>query len=115
VKLLLDENLSRRLVPFLQEAFPGSSQVSLLGMERAPDREIWQHAKAHDFVVVTNDADFEELSLVFGAPPHVIRLKGENLSKPEMLRLLTAHRQFIQERVSEGLACVEIVKQGFAP
>jgi hypothetical protein len=31
VKLLLDENLSRRLVPALQEFFPGSSQVALLG------------------------------------------------------------------------------------
>jgi predicted nuclease of predicted toxin-antitoxin system len=56
VKLLLDENLSRRLVPFLQDAFPGSSQVVLLGMERAPDREIWQHAKAQGFIIVTNGA-----------------------------------------------------------
>jgi Domain of unknown function (DUF5615) len=30
MKLLLDENLSRRIVPFLQLAFPGSSQVALL-------------------------------------------------------------------------------------
>ena len=35
MKLLLDENLSRRLVPFLQEAYPGSSQVVLLGLEQA--------------------------------------------------------------------------------
>jgi hypothetical protein len=33
VKLLLDENLSRRLVPALQSRFPGSSRVSLLGLE----------------------------------------------------------------------------------
>ena len=32
MKLLLDENLSRRLVPFLQHDFPGSTQVVLLGM-----------------------------------------------------------------------------------
>jgi hypothetical protein len=37
MKLLLDENLSRRLVPFLQEAYPGSSQVVLLGLEQASD------------------------------------------------------------------------------
>jgi hypothetical protein len=34
VKLLLDENLSRRLVPVLQSDFPGSSQAALLGLER---------------------------------------------------------------------------------
>lgn len=30
MKLLLDENLSRRLVPFLQHDYPGSNQVVLL-------------------------------------------------------------------------------------
>ena len=35
MKLLLDENLSRRLVPFLQHDYPGGSQVVLLGMESA--------------------------------------------------------------------------------
>jgi hypothetical protein len=33
VKLLLDENLSRRIVPFLQSDFPGTTQVALEGME----------------------------------------------------------------------------------
>ena len=46
MKLLLDENLSRRLVPFLQHDFPGSSQVVLLGMESASDKEVWLRAKA---------------------------------------------------------------------
>jgi predicted nuclease of predicted toxin-antitoxin system len=50
MKLLLDENLSRRIVPFLQTIFPGSSQVALLGLawlglEGANDSEIWQYAK----------------------------------------------------------------------
>jgi uncharacterized protein (DUF433 family) len=32
MKLLLDENLSRRLVPFLQAKFPDSTQVALAGV-----------------------------------------------------------------------------------
>lgn len=50
MKLLLDENLSRRLVPFLQEDYPGTSQVVLEGLEQATDREIWQYAKEKGFV-----------------------------------------------------------------
>ncbi|MFE8032557.1 DUF5615 family PIN-like protein [Thiohalocapsa marina] len=45
MKLLLDENLSRRVVPFLQADFPGSSQVALEGLERADDAAIWDYAK----------------------------------------------------------------------
>ena len=44
MKLLLDENLSRRIIPFLQIAFPGSTQVALMGLESASDSEIWQYA-----------------------------------------------------------------------
>ena len=39
MKLLLDENLSRRLVPFLQHDYPGSDQVVLLRMQSATDKE----------------------------------------------------------------------------
>jgi predicted nuclease of predicted toxin-antitoxin system len=64
MKSLLDENLSRRRVPFLQNAYPGTSQVVLIGMKSASDRDVWQTAKDNDFVVVTLDADFEELPVV---------------------------------------------------
>jgi hypothetical protein len=53
MKLLLDENLSRRLVPFLQHDYPGSNQVVLMGMESASDKEIWQRAKEDGYVIVT--------------------------------------------------------------
>ena len=51
MKLLLDENLSRRLVPALQTRFPGSSQVALLGLERATDAQLCDYAAQHDFVL----------------------------------------------------------------
>jgi predicted nuclease of predicted toxin-antitoxin system len=111
VKLLLDENLSRRMAPFLQDDFPGSSHVALPGLERAPDKVIWDHAKANGFVIVTSDADFEELSLLLRAPPHVVRLAGGNLSRTAILALLIAHAEAIHSRIElEGRACVEIVK-----
>jgi hypothetical protein len=42
MKLLLDENLSRRLLPFLEYDYPGSSYVVMLGMASAPDSDVWQ-------------------------------------------------------------------------
>jgi predicted nuclease of predicted toxin-antitoxin system len=64
MKLRLDENLFRRLVPFLQHDCPGSNQVVLLGMESASDTDVWLKAKEDGDVTVTRDADFQELSLV---------------------------------------------------
>lgn len=109
MKLLLDENLSRRLVPFLQHDYPGSSQVVLLGMESVSDAEVWQAAKDQGFVIVTRDADFEELSLVWGQPPKVIWLKTRNQSRTTTLKILLDHRLMIEEALlNRGQACVEV-------
>ena len=109
MKLLLDENLSRRLVPFLQHAYPGSSQVVLLGMESASDIEVWQAAKDQGFVLVTCDADFEELSLVWGQPPKVIWLKTRNQPRAITLKILLDYRPMFEEALlNQGQACVEV-------
>lgn len=109
MKLLLDENLSRRIVPFLQAAFPDSSQVALLNLEGSSDAEIWQFAKDNGFVIVSRDSDFQERSLVAGHPPQVIWLKIPNRSKTIVLNILLDHRTEIEEALSEqNRACVEI-------
>lgn len=76
MKLLLDENLSRRLVPHIQDLFPGSAHVSSFGLLQTPDREIWRFARENDFCIVSADADFYELATSSGHPPKVIWLKG---------------------------------------
>ena len=76
MKLLFDENLSRRLVARLSDLFPASSHVVLEGLLQNPDVVVWEHAKARGFTIVTADADFYELSMTFGPPPKVIWLRG---------------------------------------
>jgi predicted nuclease of predicted toxin-antitoxin system len=111
LKLLLDENLSRRLVPFLQADYPGSTQVALIGLESAPDQVIWETARAGDFVIVTRDADFQEMSLIHGQPPKVLWLKTRNPSRAAVLRVLLESQAAIQAALMEdGLACVEVVE-----
>jgi hypothetical protein len=60
MKLLLDENLSSKLCRPLDGIFPGSSQVVLVGLAQANDRDIWDYAAANGFTVVSLDADFAE-------------------------------------------------------
>lgn len=105
MKLLLDENLSRRLVPFLQAVYPGSTQE---GLERASDRAIWQYAKNHDFVIVTKDADYYDLSLLLGAPPFVIWLQTGNTDKAAVLACLIDSQAEIQAGFESGQLCVEV-------
>lgn len=109
MKLLLDENLSRRLVPFLQNDFPGTTQVTLIGLEHADDQMIWDYARNNDLIIVTRDADFEELSALRGMPPQVVWLRTPNPSKSLVLQLLQVNRSMLEEVLrEEGIACVEL-------
>lgn len=109
MKLLLDENLSRRIVPFLQADYPDSSQIAMEGLERAGDLEVWRYAKDNDFVIVTKDSDFYELSLLYGAPPKVVWLQVGNASKGKVMQLLLDHCEAIKRLLAHpDTACVEI-------
>jgi predicted nuclease of predicted toxin-antitoxin system len=58
VKLLFDHHLSLHLVKSLADIYPDSNHVYLLGLDQADDKEIWEHARREDFLIVTKDADF---------------------------------------------------------
>jgi predicted nuclease of predicted toxin-antitoxin system len=110
MKLLLDENLSRRIVPFLQQNYPESSQVVLLGLQAATDLEIWEYAKVNGYVIVTRDNDFLDLSLLKGAPPKLIHLRTLNLSRSATLSMLLSNQQQVEHVLNhDGEAFVEIM------
>lgn len=92
MKFLIDHNLSPTLVHHLKDHYPGSMHTSELGFDRTPDHDLWQHAKANGFSILTKDTDFEQLSLLRGAPPKVVWLRIGNASTQVVRDLLNAHR-----------------------
>jgi len=75
--LLLDQNLSPRLVDRLADIYPGSVHVSTVGLGAASDRIVWDFARQNDYVITTKDADFSELGLLLGFPVFVNRKVGQ--------------------------------------
>ena len=96
MKLLCDQNLSPRLVAYLADVFPDSQHVFQLGLDRASDNDIWTYARDHEHIVVTKDADFNELSALRGFPPKVIWLCLGNCTTAEIEALLRGHLATIQ-------------------
>lgn len=109
MKLLLDENLSRRLIPALQVAFPGSTHVVLVGLERADDLRVWDFAKENDYVILTKDDDFTTLLTLLGYPPKVILLKLGNSANHAVITALQTQRALIElELANVGVGLVAI-------
>jgi predicted nuclease of predicted toxin-antitoxin system len=91
MKLLFDQNLPRSLVERLSDLFPSSAHVRDAGLGRADDVAIWDHARTGGFVIVSKDSDFQQRSLLLGAPPKVVWLRVGNCPTSRIEQLLRDH------------------------
>jgi predicted nuclease of predicted toxin-antitoxin system len=97
VKLLFDQNLSPKLASRLADLFPGSSHVMTLGLDSASDDEIWAHARDQGYVIVSKDADYDDMAVVRGFPPKVIWLQTGNCTTARVADLLRANHPAIED------------------
>ncbi|MCL4432707.1 MAG: DUF5615 family PIN-like protein [Epsilonproteobacteria bacterium] len=91
MKLLLDQNLSYRLIPKVIDEFPESVHIAALHLDTASDFDVWKYAKENGFVIVSKDSDFNELTTYYGFPPHIIWLRIGNSSVENNGEILLKH------------------------
>ena len=91
MKLLFDQNLSPQLVGLLADLFPDSRHVFDLGLDTAPDEELWAYARDHGFLIVSKDSDFTDFSTLHGFPPKVIWLRLGNCTTGQVETALRTH------------------------
>ncbi len=110
MKLLLDANISWRMLNQISEHFPESAHVDSIPVNRpAKDIQIWNYALKHDYTIVTNDEDFSKLSLYKGFPPKVIILRLGNMSTFHLSKVLKDHKQEILHfAASDDVGILEI-------
>ncbi len=90
MKLLLDENLSDKIVAQIIDLYPDSSHVKAHALVRTDDAVIWSFARQHGFIIVSKDSDFHQRGLVHGTPPKFIYLRVGNCPTGWITRLLRA-------------------------
>jgi predicted nuclease of predicted toxin-antitoxin system len=88
VKLLLDQNLSPRIVDGLPPQLEGSTHVRNVGLSAASDQAVWDFASERGFTVVSKDGDFHQMSFLYGAPPKVVWLRIGNCTTEAVADLL---------------------------
>lgn len=109
MKLLFDQNLSRKLITRLADIFPNSSHIQFHNMAEASDTKIWEFAKNNNFCIVTQDADFAEKSRLYGSPPKVIWLRCGNTRTSTVESILRSGIEAIQKLLSDSaLHCLEL-------
>ena len=110
MSLLLDENLSPRLVARLLSLFPGLTHVRDVGLKQAGDERIWMWAKKNGYTVVTADTDFVELSNRLGWPPKVVHLERCDFPFLVIEQLLRHHAIRIAEFEGDPAAGLLVIR-----
>lgn len=87
VKLLLDENLSNRIIDRIIDLYPGSAHVKTLALIQSEDAMIWEYARVNDFVI-SKDSDFHQRSFLYGHPPKFIYLRVGNCPTSQIVQIL---------------------------
>jgi predicted nuclease of predicted toxin-antitoxin system len=96
MKLLLDANLSWRMISVLKQHFDDCFHVDSIGLNVPPkDSEIWDYALRNGLIIVTNDEDFIDFVNVKGFPPKVILLRIGNQSRLYITNLLIQRKDDI--------------------
>ncbi|NJK86452.1 MAG: DUF5615 family PIN-like protein [Bacteroidales bacterium] len=62
MRFLFDQNISHKILKLIPETFSDSTSVKKEGLINAPDMEIWEFAKINNYVIVTQDSDFNDLN-----------------------------------------------------
>ena len=68
MKLLFDQNLSPRLPRLLADIYAESVHVREVGLRDADDSDVLEYAKTRGYAIVSKDSDFQQRSLLHGAP-----------------------------------------------
>ncbi|KAF0236982.1 MAG: hypothetical protein FD181_2312 [Prolixibacteraceae bacterium] len=97
MKLLFEQNISYRIIKHLGKYFPESKHVSQVGLNDGSDTDIWNYARRNEFIIVTFDADFYDLSVLAEIPPKIIWLRIGNTSTLNISNVLLKNMEMIIE------------------
>ncbi len=109
MKLLLDENITWRLIKPLSEFFSEVKHINQISSERLTDLDIWIYAKKNGFTILTYDTDFNDLSIIKGFPPKIILLRFGNVTKQNFInKIITKTDLIINFEISSENGVLEI-------
>ena len=109
MKLLLDENLSDRVVPQILDLYPDSVHVKSYSLIHTDDGLIWSFAQQHGYTIVSKDADFHQRSLVFGHPPKLVFLRVGNCPTSRITQLLRSSYGVLAAFESDPMASILVL------
>ena len=88
MKLLFDQYTSPSLVNLLSDIYPESNHVINIGLDCSSDNEIIKYAERNDYIIITKDIGFSEMSLLYNPSPKIVWIRRGNYTTQQIENIL---------------------------
>lgn len=110
MKIVIDQNISFRIIPHIKHLFAEVEHVRTLGWTNAPDIIIFRNAKQQEFdAILTLDEDFDNIIFENNPPPKILWLRVRNCSTLHLAEIIEDKIEIINNFLNDDeLYCLEI-------
>ena len=88
------------LMAMINHLFPDTRHISTIDTKSKEDIKIWEYAKQNNYVILTKDEDFNDLSFLKGFPPFVIWLNIGNCSTNTIEKIIIENNKYITDMIN---------------
>lgn len=110
MKIVIDQNISFRIIQHINHLFADVAHIRTLGWTDAPDIVIFRNAKQQGFdAILTLDEDFDNIILENSPPPKILWLRVRSCSTSHLAQIIVNKIEVINEFLKDKeLDCLEI-------
>ncbi len=102
MKILIDQNISHRIIPKLNAGFSEVFHIKNVNLIDNSDTTIFKFAQSNNFeAIITMDDDFQNIIAQHGAPPKIIWIRTGNCSTNYLAQKLNTNLIRIKFFLSE--------------
>ncbi len=108
MRFLIDTNLPPAVADWLSSEGFAAEHTSAIGLEKAPDRAIWEHARKSASCIITKDEDFVLLHAADPTGPPVVWVRIGNAVRRVIVGKLAAVWPSVMAKLEQGETIVEV-------
>ena len=100
MKLLIDQNISHKIIDSISDIYPNSIHVTELTLTEGSDLEIWEFALTNDFVFLTTDPETCNRNVISERSPKIICIQSEVITTTKVEWTLRVNQESIEQFIN---------------
>jgi predicted nuclease of predicted toxin-antitoxin system len=109
MKLLIDQNISKRIIDSIIDIFPGSMHIKDVQLSDYSDLEVWNYALKNNLILVSTDPEVFDRCVLSSNSPKTLYVVSETITTNKMEWALRINQEDIERFcIEDPASCLRI-------